>query len=100
MEFGLSEIEGIKNLLGIDDEEVPQHQFGSALNPSKVGIGAQEKEEIARPNTKIEVKVNNRNPSGGAVGVEERKVVGVKSRERDIWTDEEIVMSELEIRDD
>lgn len=53
-------------MLGVeDDDNEPKHVFGSALNPSSVGIGAEGKEELAKPHTKIDVKVNNRNPLGG-----------------------------------
>jgi len=60
MEFGISEIEGLKNLLGVEEEEGTQHSFGSTLNPAKIGIGANTKDEVAKPHTKINVKVNNR----------------------------------------
>ena len=54
-------------MLGVEeDENMPEHEFGSALNPSAVGIGAREREEVAKPHTKIDVKVNNRNPTGGS----------------------------------
>lgn len=46
-------------MLGIEEDEEPQHQFGSALNPSSVGIGSKPKDEVARPHAKIDFKVNN-----------------------------------------
>jgi len=69
------------------------------LNPSKLGIGVEQKEEIARPNTKIDIKVNWNLPAGTAQ-VEEKKQVRPVAKERDIWTDEEIMLQETEIQDD
>jgi dynein assembly factor 6, axonemal len=92
-------------MLGVeDDDNEPKHEFGSALNPSSVGIGSGGKEEIAKPHTKIDFKVNNRNPTGGSSTVPETAQVPQEkakwNQERDIWNDEDVMMQSHEIKDD
>ena len=64
--FTVSQIEDLANMLGgnQDDDDGPDHQFGSALNPGSLH-GAGDK-EIAKPGVKMEAKVNNRAIGGGA----------------------------------
>ena len=49
--------------MGLDkDDDDGGHIFGSAINP----INGKKKEEMAKPNAKIEVKTFNRDAKGGA----------------------------------
>ena len=48
-----------------DDDENGGHVFGSALNPGS--LHGDKTKELAKPGVKIEAKVNNRNPTGGAI---------------------------------
>ena len=101
MEWGASEIEGLANMLGLDREEDEEHQFGSALNPGT--IDGKKKEELAKPRSKIEFKVNNRDAKGGLkeeVLDEKVKNKPKRNTERDIWTQQEINLQSEEIPDD
>ncbi len=49
-------------MVGLDKEEDNGHIFGSAINP----INGKKKEEMAKPNAKIEVRTFNRDAKGGA----------------------------------
>ena len=44
-------IEGLRDMLGIDADEDPEHQVGSALNPASISGNKKEEEDIAKPNT-------------------------------------------------
>ena len=61
--FTVSQIEELANMLGSNDENTPQHQFGSALNPGT--LHGNEEKEVAKPGVKMNAVVNNRNPMGG-----------------------------------
>ena len=65
MEFSLDQLEGLKNLIGQEEEETDGHVYGSALNPGSLH-GGKDKKEIAKPNAKVEVKTLNRDAKGGA----------------------------------
>lgn len=41
------------------------HVYGSAINPGNI-TGNKDSKEIAKPNTKVEVKTFNRDAKGGA----------------------------------
>ena len=100
MEFGTAEIEGLNKLLGGDVDEEEQHQFGSALNPGN--IDGKDKEEIAKPRAKIEVKVNNRDAKGGLKEelIDDDKKKETRNTERDIWTDQEVNLQSEDMPDD
>ena len=70
--FSIAQIEELANMLGANTEEnAPEHQFGSALNPGTLHGGKDEK-ELAKPGVKMEVKGgNNRAVGGGAIIPEE-----------------------------
>jgi hypothetical protein len=58
-------IDALKELVGLNkDDDDDGHVFGSAINPGN--LGGKKKEEIAKPNSKIEVKTFNRDAKGGA----------------------------------
>ena len=62
--FSYDQIEGLQAMLAGPQEEEDGHVYGSALNPSSLhGKG---KKEIAKPNSKVEVKTFNRGINGGA----------------------------------
>lgn len=63
MDFGSTDIDALADLLGANQEEENEHQFGSTLNPGS--IAGKSKEELAKPRAKIEFKVNNRDVKGG-----------------------------------
>ena len=65
MDFGFQQIEAIRDLIGINDDE-DQHVYGSAINPGSLHGGAKGKDELAKPNVKMEVKTYNRDAKGGA----------------------------------
>lgn len=46
------------------DEEEDSHVYGSALNPGS--LHGKKDKEVAKPNTKVEVKTYNRAIGGGA----------------------------------
>lgn len=52
-------------MLGEGQEDENEHIYGSALNPSSLH-GGKAKDEIAKPNAKVEVKTYNREVGGGA----------------------------------
>ncbi len=55
----------MKDLVGLDkNEDDDGHIFGSAINPGT--LHGKKKEEMAKPNAKIEVKTFNRDAKGGA----------------------------------
>ena len=45
-------------MLGGQDDNMPQHEFGSALNPGSLHGG--EEKEIAQPGVKMNTVINNR----------------------------------------
>jgi hypothetical protein len=59
-----SSIEAMKELVGLDKDEDDGHVYGSAINPGS--LNGKKKEEMAKPNAKIEVKTFNRDVKGGA----------------------------------
>ena len=100
MDFGVEGIESLANLLGANKEDEPEHEYGSALNPGT--INGKEKEELAKPRTKVEVKVNNRDAKGGLKQelIEDSKKTENRNKERDIWTDQEINLQSEDMPDD
>jgi hypothetical protein len=97
--YGMSDIENIRNMLGVEIDDADTHQFGSALNPGTVGREGDEKEEIAKPHSKIEFKVNNRAAGGGAKDIQAAPEED-RNKERDIWTDKEVNLQSTEMPDD
>jgi hypothetical protein len=69
--FNYDQIEGLKNILGVDNDvdDEPRFQLGSALNPAT--IAGRENKEIAKPGVKMEVKVYDRGAAGGAANAPE-----------------------------
>ena len=57
-------IENLKELVGLDKDDDDGHIYGSAINPGS--LNGKKKEEMAKPNAKIEVKTYNRDIKGGA----------------------------------
>ena len=51
-------------MIAPEEEDGGEHVYGSALNPGT--LHHKEDKEIAKPNVKVEVKVNNRAIEGGA----------------------------------
>ena len=96
-------ISALKDLVGLDqnDDDVG-HVFGSAINP----INGKKKEEMAKPNAKIEVKTFNRDAKGGAPVdslkqyEEEQKKKKEKEAKTSIWTEEEVNIKAEEQPDD
>lgn len=64
MEYNMLEIDALKELVGLDKDEDNGHVYGSALNPGS--LGGNKKEEMAKPNAKVEVRTYNRDAKGGA----------------------------------
>jgi len=64
--FSFQQMEALNDLISPEEDENNQHFYGSVLNPSNVGGQGKPKEEIAKPNSKIEVKTFNRGQHGGA----------------------------------
>jgi len=75
--FTFQQMEALNNLiLTEEDQEKDRHFYGSALNPGNLdGSKPKTKDEIAKPNAKIEVKTFNRGAHGGATqeALEERR---------------------------
>ena len=79
--------------------------FGSALNPGT--LHREGDKELAKPRVEMEVKTNNRNPTGGAI-ISAEEVAAAKEEEvkkqvkdaSDIWTEEEINIKAEERPDD
>lgn len=76
--MNFEQIEKLKELLdaGKEDDDEPYQPPGGVFNPGQIGGG--EKKEIAKPHTKIQTTVNNRDPKGGA------------KQTSDIWAPDEI----------
>ena len=101
MEFGISEVEGLAKMLGVDRDEELEHEFGSTLNPGT--LDGKSKDEIAKPRAKIDFKVNNRDAKGGMkeeLLSEDVKAKKNKNSERDIWTEQEVNLQSEDIHDD
>ena len=103
--FNVNQIEALSNLFGATDEECPGHVYGSALNPSSLHSGIDEKDKPkAQPGVQMEVKTNNRNAlTGGAVILKkEQEDTKQKAKEKgkEIWNDEEINIQAEERPDD
>jgi predicted RNA-binding protein with RPS1 domain len=103
MDFGT--IEALKDLVGIDkNEDDDGHIYGSAINPGT--LNGKKKEEMAKPNAKIEVKTFNRDAKGGAPidslkqYEEEQKKKKEKEDKTSIWTEEEVNIKAEEQPDD
>jgi predicted RNA-binding protein with RPS1 domain len=86
-------IDALKDLVGLDkNDDDDGHIYGSAINP----INGKKKEEMAKPNSKIEVKTFNRDAKGGATVdslkqyEEEQKKKKEKEAKTSIWTEEEV----------
>eukprot|EP00357_Protocruzia_adherens_P019821 CAMPEP_0115005364 /NCGR_PEP_ID=MMETSP0216-20121206/19813_1 /TAXON_ID=223996 /ORGANISM="Protocruzia adherens, Strain Boccale" /LENGTH=211 /DNA_ID=CAMNT_0002371647 /DNA_START=46 /DNA_END=678 /DNA_ORIENTATION=+ len=99
MAFNHDDFENLKNLVGgEEDEDIDpyEHLRGSALNPAT--MTGKKPEEMADPNTKIEAKINRRNQplesssSTTGVGSEAAKkaLADKKSKENDIWAEDEV----------
>ena len=77
--------------------------FGSALNPNSLHTG-KAKKEIAKPNTKVEVKTFNRDARGGATEDSLKASQEQKKKQIDdkhgIWTEEEVNILAEEVPDD
>ena len=101
MNFAATELESLANMLGVDKNDEPEHQFGSTLNPGS--LTGKKKEEIAKPRSKIEFKVNNRDKNGGMkeelVGEPKKKETD-RNKERDIWTEQEVNLQSEDLPDD
>jgi hypothetical protein len=65
MDYNLTEIEALKDLVGINKDDDSGHIFGSAINPGTLG-GKKKEEELAKPHVKMEVKTFTRDVRGGA----------------------------------
>ena len=67
MYFSPEDMNALKSMTGADEED-DGHVYGSAMGQVTPGtvMGKDGKKEIAAPNSKIEVKVNNRAIGGGA----------------------------------
>ena len=106
--YNINQIEALNSMFQDCTEEDTGHVYGSALNPSSLHHGNQKK-ELAKPNVEVEVKLNNRNATGGAIISEEdqkridegnKKEEVKKTDKDDIWTEEEINIKEEERPDD
>eukprot|EP00356_Strombidium_inclinatum_P010731 CAMPEP_0170483280 /NCGR_PEP_ID=MMETSP0208-20121228/2972_1 /TAXON_ID=197538 /ORGANISM="Strombidium inclinatum, Strain S3" /LENGTH=217 /DNA_ID=CAMNT_0010756247 /DNA_START=3 /DNA_END=652 /DNA_ORIENTATION=- len=101
--FSVAQVEELQNMLNINGEEEEEqgHVFGSALNPGTLHGGKDK--EVAKPGVKMNVAVNNRNKTGGAIISEEEKKEKVQ-KEKDtgkhIWTEEEVNIRGEERPDD
>jgi len=63
------------------------------LNPGTIGKGGKDKKELAKPNTKVEVKTFNRDTKGGATAESLKKHEEEKKttkKQSDIWSEEEV----------
>mmetsp|Transcript_4250 Transcript_4250/g.3571 ORF Transcript_4250/g.3571 Transcript_4250/m.3571 type:complete len:216 (+) Transcript_4250:12-659(+) len=100
MNFGTDELSGLASMLGLDNEDEPEHQFGSALTPGT--LDGKNKDEIAKPRAKVEVIVNNRDVNGGLKEelIEQEKKPEVRNTERDIWTNQEVNLQSEDMPDD
>lgn len=102
MEMGPGlDILALQQMLGGNDDEDDQHVYGSALNPSTLH-GKQDK-EIAKPNTKVEVKTYNRAIGGGATqeSIDQDKLKKkAEDPKNQIWTKQEVAEKAEEVVDD
>ena len=81
------------------EEDEDEHVYGSALDPSSLHHKGDK--EIAKPNVKVEVKVNNRAIEGGAKEEtikQEEKVK--KGAAHQIWSEQEVNEKAEEAFDD
>ncbi len=86
---------------GNKEDEEDGHIYGSALNPAS--LHGKEKKEIAKPHTKVEVKVHNRDVNGGATqeALEQaRQAVKKAEPKNTIWSEEEVAIKAEERPDD
>lgn len=99
--FDYNTIDALKDMVGLDDDD-DGHIYGSAINP----MNGKKKEEMAKPNAKIEVKTYNRDIKGGATqeSLQKYEEEQKKKKERDektsIWTEEEVNIKAEEMPDD
>ncbi|TNV74304.1 hypothetical protein FGO68_gene4406 [Halteria grandinella] len=106
MEYSMMEIDALKELVGInkDEDNGDQHVYGSALNPGS--LGGKKKDELAKPNVKVEVKTFNRDAKGGATQEslkayeEEQRKKKLQDEKTSIWTEEEVNIKQEELPDD
>ncbi len=102
MDFSIDQLEHLQNMLDSGkDDEFDGHVYGSALNPSSLHGG--QKKEIAKPNTKVEVKTFNRDAKGGATEealAKAREAIKVAQPKNQIWTEEEVAVKAEELPDD
>lgn len=103
MDYGGFSFNDMKNLTEmVSPEEEDEHVYGSALNPGTLHSG-KDKKEIAPPNVKTEIKVNNRAIGGGAKieTIEaEQKAKNLEDPKLQIWTEEEVNVKAEEMPDD
>ena len=106
MDYNFQEIELLKDLVGLGQEEDQGHYFGSALNPGNVGGNKKKDEELAKPHAKVEVRTFNRDVNGGATQdslkayeEEQRRLKQIDSK-TSIWTEEEVNIKAEELPDD
>jgi hypothetical protein len=105
--FDYNSIDALKELVGLDkddDDSAGRHVFGSAINPGT--LNGKKKDEMAKPNAKIEVKTFNRDVKGGATieSLQKQEEEKKKKKEQDektsIWTEEEVNIKAEEMPDD
>jgi hypothetical protein len=100
--FDYNTIDALKDMVGLDKDDDDGHIYGSAINP----INGKKKEEMAKPNAKIEVKTFNRDIKGGATQEslmkyeEEQKKKKERDEKTSIWTEEEVNIKAEEMPDD
>jgi len=103
---GIGDLVALKDLLSPDDDESNDHsyqnqyQFGSVLNPTS--MHGKEKKEMAPPNTKIEVKVfDKQNQDASNTKTQAFKDEKSKAKNKnDIWDDEEVEQQQYKIVED
>ena len=101
MFFSHSDIEGLKELTGANEVD-ESHVYGSGITPGTV-MGDKGKKEIAPPNSKVEVKVNNRAEGGGATTEsikEEKEKKSYADPKNVIYKEEEVNKEAESIPDD
>ena len=69
-EFTIGQIEALQDLLKGDEKE-DEHVYGSMIKPNKVYGKEGKEKELAKPNTKMQIRPNNRSETGGATFTEE-----------------------------
>ena len=102
VEMGPSlDILALQQMLNEGQEDEDSHVYGSALNPGSLH-GKQDK-EIAKPNSKVEVKTYNRAVGGGATQAsieEDQKRKKQEDPKNQIWTSQEVAEKAEEAVDD